>query len=200
MDRSFENLNHIMKKLPFGVPDGYFDSLHERLSSVCRAADTGPAVSGKESFRSSAPSRRPVRSIFMYTGIAAGLAVVAVCGLILSGGNLRLWDGGQNREDVFDVSGLSADEIYDRFLYSDLIPESAPDLFFSAYGDEELSGIGYYPGYHSSEVGSGDGSEDGSEVGSEVGSGDMYYDDALAYLIYSGITPEEAVMILDSEL
>lgn len=188
MDRSFENLNHIMKKLPFGVPDGYFDSLHERLSSVCRAADTGPAVSGKESLRSSAPSRRPERSIFMYTGIAAGLAVVAVCGLILSGGNLRLWDGGQNREDVFDVSGLSADEIYARFLYSDLIPESAPDLFFSAYGDEELSGIGYYPGYHS------------SEVGSEVGSGDMYYDDALAYLIYSGITPEEAVMILDSEL
>lgn len=193
MDRSFENLNHIMKKLPFGVPDGYFDSLHERLSSVCRAADTGPAVSGKESLRSSAPSRRPVRSIFMYTGIAAGLAVVAVCGLILSGGNLRLLDGGQNREDVFDVSGLSADEIYDRFLYSDLIPESAPDLFFSAYGDEEeLSGIGYYPGDHSS--------EDGSEDGSEVGSGDMYYDDALAYLIYSGITPEEAVMILDSEL
>ena len=186
-------MNHIMKKLPFGVPDGYFDSLHERLSSVCRAADTGPAVSGKESLRSSAPSRRPVRSIFMYTGIAAGLAVVAVCGLILSGGNLRLLDGGQNREDVFDVSGLSADEIYDRFLYSDLIPESAPDLFFSAYGDEEeLSGIGYYPGYHSSEVGSEDGSEDGS--------GDMYYDDALAYLIYSGITPEEAVMILDSEL
>lgn len=193
MDRSFENLNHIMKKLPFGVPDGYFDSLHERLSSVCRAADTGPAVSGKESLRSSAPSRRPVRSIFMYTGIAAGLAVVAVCGLILSGGNLRLLDGGQNREDVFDVSGLSADEIYDRFLYSDLIPESAPDLFFSAYGDEEeLSGIGYYLGDHSSEV--------GSEDGSEVGSGDMYYDDALAYLIYSGITPEEAVMILDSEL
>lgn len=129
----------------------------------------------------------------MYTGIAAGLAVVAVCGLILSGGNLRLLDGGQNREDVFDVSGLSADEIYDRFLYSDLIPESAPDLFFSAYGDEEeLSGIGYYPGDHSSEVGSEDGSGDGS--------GDMYYDDALAYLIYSGITPEEAVMILDSEL
>lgn len=193
MDRSFENLNHIMKKLPFGVPDGYFDSLYERLSSVCRAADTGPAVSGKESLRSSAPSRRPVRSIFMYTGIAAGLAVVAVCGLILSGGNLRLLDGGQNREDVFDVSGLSADEIYDRFLYSDLIPESAPDLFFSAYGDEEeLSGIGYYLGDHSSEV--------GSEDGSEVGSGDMYYDDALAYLIYSGITPEEAVMILDSEL
>ena len=186
-------MNHIMKKLPFGVPDGYFDSLHERLSSVCRAADTGPAVSGKESLCSSAPSRRPVRSIFMYTGIAAGLAVVAVCGLILSGGNLRLLDGGQNREDVFDVSGLSADEIYDRFLYSDLIPESAPDLFFSAYGDEEeLSGIGYYPGDHSSEVGSEDGSGDGS--------GDMYYDDALAYLIYSGITPEEAVMILDSEL
>ncbi len=183
-----ENLNHIMKKLPFGVPEGYFDSLHERLSSVCRAADPGPAVSGTESLRRSAPSKRPVRSIFMYTGIAAGLAVVAVCGLILSGGNLRLWDGGQNREDVFDVSGLSADEIYDRFLYSDLIPESAPDLFFSAYGDEELSGIGYYPGYHS------------SEIGSEVGSGDMYYDDALAYLIYSGITPEEAVMILDSEL
>ena len=189
MDRSFENLNHIMKKLPFGVPDGYFDSLHERLSSVCRAAETGPAVSGKESLRSYAPSSRPVRSIYMYTGIAAGLAVVAVCGLILSGGNLRLLDGGQNREDVFDVSGLSADEIYDRFLYSDLIPESAPDLFFSAYGDEEeLSGIGYYPGDHS------------SEVGSEDGSGDMYYDDALAYLIYSGITPEEAVMILDSEL
>ena len=187
MDRSFENLNHIMKKLPFGVPDGYFDSLHERLSSVCRAADTGPAVSGKESLRSSALSRRPVRSIFMYTGIAAGLAVVAVCGLILSGGNLRLWDGGKNREDVFDVSGLSADEIYDRFLYSDLIPESAPDY------EEELSGSGYSSGDHSSgDHFSGDGSGDGS--------GDMYYDDALVYLIYSGITPEEAVMILDSEL
>lgn len=194
MDWGFENLNHIMKKLPFGVPDGYFDSLHERLSSVCRAADSGPAVSWKESLRSSATSRRPVRSIFMYTGIAAGLAVVAVCGLILSGGNLRLWDGVRNRDDIFDVSGLSADEIYDRFLYSDLIPESAPDLFFSAYGDEEeLSGSGYSSGDHSSgDHFSGDGSGDGS--------GDMYYDDALAYLIYSGITPEEAVMILDSEL
>lgn len=99
-----------MKKLPYDVPDGYFDSLPGRLVSVC--------------------VERRVRNRFLYVGVAACLAIAVVCGFLFSGGNRAADADYLYGDGGLAVSGLSADEVYEEFLYSDLIPETDPDLFF----------------------------------------------------------------------
>ena len=99
-----------MKKLPYDVPDGYFGSLPERLASVC--------------------GDRPVRNRVLYAGVAACIAIAVVCGFLFGGGNRAADADYLYGDGGLAVSGLSADEVYEEFLYSDLIPETDPDLFF----------------------------------------------------------------------
>lgn len=95
--------------MAFNVPDGYFESLQDRLSEV---------------------SRREVRPVLRrkipYMAVAAGLAAVIVAGGFFLYGNRS-------------SDALSSDEFYEELMYSDLIPVSDPESVFMTVMQDSFS-------------------------------------------------------------
>lgn len=108
-----------MKKLPFKVPEGYFDDLAERM-------DMEVSSSGR-----TAKARSAGHVHLSWCAGAVAAAAVLIAGIFFA-------------PEFFRQGSDDSDALYMELLYSDLIPMSDPDLLFmdaddyeDEYGQEE---------------------------------------------------------------
>ena len=124
---------------PYGVPEGYFDQLKERLGAIPQQQE---ALSGLSSQRLASAPDRPLSAadetagarrrfgIRTALGWAAGIAAALALGVFAFRGSDSLFGPGPGEGGVsaLSVSGMPS---YEQFALADLIPRTDPYIYYA---------------------------------------------------------------------